>query len=58
MRVWVQWSGLVGGPVLAAAVFFVLPATFSDDQGQLVPAKHVTTRVQNRHCFKVREVLE
>ena len=31
---------------------------YVDDQGQLVPAKHVTTRAQNRHCFKVREVLE
>ena len=32
----IKWAGLVAGPVLAALTYLLLPATFTDTQGELV----------------------
>jgi sodium-dependent dicarboxylate transporter 2/3/5 len=32
----VKWAGLIGGPVLAALAYSLLPETFSNTQGQLI----------------------
>jgi sodium-dependent dicarboxylate transporter 2/3/5 len=36
----IKWAGLVAGPALAALAYALLPATFTDTQGQLVDFAH------------------
>src|SRR5690554_2430334 len=46
---WVQWAGLVAGPILALAAYFLLPGATFDDAGQVVsgltPGGRATTAV-------------